>query len=110
MQSAMFTEPPTQDAFSATLFTVVRELVAVKGREAVAAALGRHRDKYCAREQDQEKCECPVCKVTHGVRLALAQALDEACSQAAGNAAAEARPIQAPQAQEVVEAAASHPI
>ena len=44
-----------------------------------------------------------VSKVTHGVRLALAQALDEARPQAAADAAAEARPIQAPQAQEVVE-------
>ena len=110
MQSAMFTEPPTQDAFSATLFTMMREQVAVKGREAVAAALGRHWGKYCAREQDQGKCECTVSKVTHGVRLALAQALNEARPQAAADASAEARPIRAPQAQEVVEAAASHPI
>ena len=48
MKSAMFTEPPTQDAFSATLFTMMREQVAVKGREAVAAALGRHWGKYRA--------------------------------------------------------------
>ena len=69
------------------------EQVAVKGREAVAAALGRHWGKYCAREQDQGKCECPVCKVTHGVMLALAQALDEARPQAAADAAAEASPF-----------------
>ena len=61
MQSAMFTEPPTQDAFSATLFTMMREQVAVKGREAVAAALGRHWGKYCApRGQDHGRGPRPL--------------------------------------------------